>query len=265
MEETEVEEKPPARKRFRNPSLLQSTELRNFLPSVTVTVNQQGNMSPVSIEGVVDTDDQLSLCASDQEESEADKSKETVIQCNVVSSCFPKDENNTHTTHKVNLNTNTKKPNGLVSDLPKSPVHNLDQDETIKKQDTIIDNYTKTDIVVDNQQPGPSGYSQMKIQTDSDSSSSVVVVDAPEAKGSRILSLITDSDSDENAITLSNGKHRAKKTKKKRKLRTVKEKLSKQEGIKDGERQDLQDLNCSVCLGPFENRTFLKECFHILF
>ena len=45
---------------------------------------------------------------------------------------------------------------------------------------------------------------------------------------------------------------------------TARDKLAKQEVVMD-EREDLQDLSCSICLGPFEDRTFLKQCFHILF
>lgn len=258
---TSIEEnnEQPARKRqpYRNPNLLKSTELRNFL-SVVPRDNKENNesvddkvedeltCSTGRLHSVqIDSDDQLSICASDDEERDKANKKPThenitdvsstqttsEIQCNIVSSCCEKDEESTifQNGNEVLSKTFTK---------------------TVEP---------KIEEVVDDEKPGPSGYIKPSDYTENDSTDeSIVEINPPNEKHPRVLNLISDFDSDSANPVSHSGKGKQKKKKK----RTVKEQLSRQEGVLDGDREDLKDLTCSICLGPFENRTFLKECFH---
>ena len=61
----------------------------------------------------------------------------------------------------------------------------------------------------------------------------------------------------------------------KTKPKTIKEKLEEQKNkifvvkaeVKNGEESSpsKHDITCSICLGTYDNRAFLDECFHILF
>ena len=263
-------------------SLIPSTELRNFISDPLRLLNKKNdnvkgndgddNENPVEI-GFAGSEDELSLCASDVENDVPPEMP--IIQCSIISSCCNQDQNTDETRpadQNISQETESKV---LPSDesidhatdditaheaLSTEPENNLDLNhsgEDLKPKLEI----TLNDNVVDDEQPGPSGYKKPS-ESDSDSNDSVIEIGPPTLKHPRVLNLITDSDED--TITSNTQQGSGKQKLRKIKKLTVKDKLAKQEGVLD-EREDLQDLNCSVCLGPFEDRTFLKQCFHILF
>ena len=252
--------------------------------------------------GFVGSDDELSLCASDHENDDNiqcnvisscfDQETESVTETFVSSqkdtinneSSSPMDcvnnelsrepletvvQQNDQTeeakTDEISLGSMTREDENLIINDPPSSSYTTNTGSSSSHVTEALNEAgpSTSSVVIDEEVAGPSGYSSRNIHqsgSESSSSDSVIEIDAPQGKIPRTLSLITDSDESENGVPQS-GKQKFRKKKKKR---TVKEKLSKQEGLMD-EREDLQDLNCSVCLGPFEDRTFLKQCFHILF
>uniref|UniRef100_A0A7M5ULL8 RING-type E3 ubiquitin transferase n=1 Tax=Clytia hemisphaerica TaxID=252671 RepID=A0A7M5ULL8_9CNID len=296
----EKQEDKPKKKAFRSKSVIQSTELRNFIDNPAMEAVVKSKQTEENVENFVASDDELSLCASDHENDDN-------VQCNVISSCFdqengnavdeklvppPKDTDNNETSSpkdsmrnelsqepalneaeqteviksdgKPAVDSVNKDGDQIISNLDSasSSLHDIDAGSSSSQVTEILDEggCSTTHAVIDEEVAGPSGYTSKNIhQSGSESSSdSVVEIDAPQGRFPRTLSLITDSDESEAGV-LQSGKQKLRKKKKKK--RTVKEKLSKQEGLMD-EREDLQDLNCSICLGPFEDRTFLKHSTH---
>ena len=104
-------------------------------------------------------------------------------------------------------------------------------------------------------EPGPSGYKKPCNKSyDSDVEVSIIEI-TPKKKTPLVIELSSDSDS-------TVGKTEQKKSKRKSKQQVIQEELSRQ-ATKSPGREDMKDSICSICLGPFENRSFLLECFHI--
>ena len=264
-------------------SLIPSTELRNFISDPMIFLNKRNNVREDAISedeafesGFAGSDDELSLCASDVED---DIPGDSTIQCNVISSCCDqeqKDVKETKSGKNIPNNSEPKVSPVKSNDYTVTEIKTQEISEPVKtnlKDDFEIVKYSSESVIqksdnidqeceispsadIDDEQPGPSGYKPN--QSDSDSNSSVIEVEPLKLKHPRVMNLITDSDESDSNVQKS-GKQKLRKKK-----MTVKDKLAKQDGVMD-EREDLQDLNCSVCLGPFEDRSFLKHCFHILF
>ena len=262
-------------------SLIPSTELRNFISDPLRLLNKRNNGVSDHEESIGETvfagsEDELSLCASDVENDDISVPDKPIIQCNVISSCCDQNQNTKESkTADQNIPQETESK-VLSSDTNHATDSIISTQETSSNEPSIVKNLyldrssgenlkptseiSPTVDVIDDEQPGPSGYNKPH-ESDSDSNGSVIEIGPPTMKHPRVLNLITDSDEDVIVNdSQGSGKQKLRKTKK----LTVRDKLAKQEGVMD-EREDLQDLSCSICLGPFEDRTFLKQCFHILF
>lgn len=119
-----------------------------------------------------------------------------------------------------------------------------------------IEEKTAKDLT-DDEEPGPSGYVKphLIIEHSSDSDDSVVILSPPKQPSPIVIEL---SDTDHFDEESKSGKQKRKRCR----VTSVKDALHKKT-MPHGTREDLKDLNCSVCLGPFENRSFLDQCFHI--
>ncbi|XP_057298870.1 E3 ubiquitin-protein ligase Topors-like [Hydractinia symbiolongicarpus] len=118
-----------------------------------------------------------------------------------------------------------------------------------------IEEKTAKDLIND-EEPGPSGYVKPHsiIEHSSDSDDSVVILSPPKQPSPIVIEL---SDTDHFDEESKSGKQKRKRCR----VTSVKDALHKKT-MPHGTREDLKDLNCSVCLGPFENRSFLDQCFH---
>ena len=261
-------------------SLIPSTELRNFISDPLSLLNKRNEGVNDHEESIGETvfagsEDELSLCASDVENDDISVPDKPIIQCNVISSCCDQNQNTkesktadqnvpqeteskdlpSDTNHAIDSIISTQKTSSDEPSIVK--ILNLDcsSGENLKPTPEI----SPTVDVVDDEQPGPSGYNKPH-ESDSDSNGSVIEIGPPTMKHPRVLNLITDSDED---VLFNNtqgsGKQKLRKTKKKL---TVRDKLAKQEGVMD-EREDLQDLSCSICLycfrliNPFSTEAFI--------
>lgn len=290
-ESTTLKEKPIKKGLRLSTSLIPSTELRNFIGDPLKfhlekkrCENKNENDSEEE-ETFIGSEDELSLCTSDVDNAPAD----STIQCSVISSCVDDQKKNVLNSQEKNpqeTTGTTTEPKKIdlefnlsiekeISSISSSNSNasatknnreyeiknhvNVYESSRIRESDNepLITNHFESSQSADNEQPGPSGYKKPYKFGNSDSDCSVIEVAAPQSKTPHVLNLVTNSEEE-------NGGFSQGKQKKKKKM-TVKEKLAKQEGVID-ERDDIhEDLNCSVCLGPFEDRTFLKQCFHILF
>ena len=290
-------------------------------------------------EVIIDNDDQISLCASDRDESElininnestsrifennvnetgitsvaADQFALHVpprttqspvlgdVQDNSVTSCVQSDE-----PWLLNMTSPTKGTEDILTDYDvseklrtgteesyinastdedtvtlKSPtneslndIKNLDSNQQSTSQLDNVTVSTEFREVIPECQAGPSGYVKHTDYTtasqtcssrddyylsDSDVSITEIRMDKEEPT---VIILLSDSDDeiDLNSKDHNRGKHKAKA---KAKAVGIQESLRNQTGC--GYREDLKDITCSICLGPFENRSFLNQCFHILF
>lgn len=270
--------------------------LRNFLPpeGMSVSIESADNQDELQQieEGLerldsvhIGSDDELSLCASDRDEADLEnspfKEPETKqdsirpvkepnecnvsdIQCNVISSCFEKvgkaafDEANQTDEAKtdVTIDRDIKECHSMVQ------TEKLENSMDEKKERSLEENQPPHEEMPIDCLPGPSGYKgslpPKNNSSDSDSSSVMEIIPPAQTKP-RVVSLLSNSSGSDGETTKDKRKGKQKKRKK-----TVKECLMKQDGINDN-REDLKDLSCSICLGPFDNRSFLKECFHIFF
>ena len=131
--------------------------------------------------------------------------------------------------------------------------------------------------------PGPSGIAtEMKPdELSSDSDCSVEIIEVPK-KPPVIIEILDDSDSD--TFDISNSETIAAKLKSTQKTSKTKSKgsikdhirknleqrkdtifVTKQEHNDEEETpEEVKDLTCAICLGQFESRAFLDQCFHIL-
>ena len=128
---------------------------------------------------------------------------------------------------------------------------------------------------MDSPKPGPSGINQESenedIQIDSDDS--VEILEVP--KKPIPLIVISDSSSD-SEIDVVEVKRKVPNSKpKEKKMKSIPEKLEEQKekifAVKvepeSGKESppNKHDFTCSICLGTYQDRAFLDDCFHILF
>lgn len=126
---------------------------------------------------------------------------------------------------------------------------------------------------VESPTPGPSGINQYSsgnedFQVDSDES--IEIIEIP--KKSVQVIVLTDSSSESDVDVIEIAAKLPKKAKKE--VKTIKEKLEdckdkifrvKSEADCEGKSPpNKHDITCSICLGVYDNRAFLNECFHIL-
>jgi len=134
----------------------------------------------------------------------------------------------------------------------------FDADNHVNESQLIPEIETESEIVPElestqkpyhlNCQPGPSGYKKNEPKNyNSDSSDSITEISPPK----KVEPLLIELSSGEEEYYLDVNEKRKRD-------KAIRRSLVKQEG----ERDDLKDVTCSVCLGPFVNRSFLNECFH---
>ncbi|XP_065640629.1 E3 ubiquitin-protein ligase Topors isoform X1 [Hydra vulgaris] len=138
-------------------------------------------------------------------------------------------------------------------DLNMCENHAIDSNKT----SSLVSNFC-----LDNNEPGPSGYKKSNdVVYDSDAEHSIIEITPPAKKTHLVIELSSDSDSSFVDKTSSLGNKALIKNKRRSKQKVIQEELSRQTTKSPG-REDMKDSICSVCLGPFENRSFLLECFH---
>ncbi len=113
-------------------------------------------------------------------------------------------------------------------------------------------------------------YECNQTSTGSDSDDSVEIIEVP--KKPVPLICISDSETDnedkKKSVKSKSSKREEKKMTLQEKLEEYKSKLFpiKQEGSEESASSaEKQDLTCSICLGPYDNRALLDVCFRILF
>ncbi|XP_065674240.1 uncharacterized protein LOC100207129 isoform X4 [Hydra vulgaris] len=140
-----------------------------------------------------------------------------------------------------------------------------DKDLNMWEKHAIDSNKTSSlvsNFCLDINEPGPSGYKKSNnVVYDSDAEHSIIEITPPAKKTHLVIELSSDSDSSLGDKTSSLGNKALNKNKRRSKQKVIQEELSRQTAKSPG-REDMKDSICSVCLGPFENRSFLLECFH---
>ena len=118
--------------------------------------------------------------------------------------------------------------------------------------------------------PGPSGinqpYENEDIQVDSDDS--IEIIEVPKKPVPIIVLSDSNSDSEIDVIEVDVNPKDIRVKSIKERLEEQKSKIFavKVEAENGGESPpNKHDVTCSICLGIYQNRAFLDECFHILF
>ena len=123
--------------------------------------------------------------------------------------------------------------------------------------------------------PGPSGINQISGNDNFhvDSDDSVEIIDIPRKPVPLIV--ISDSSSDSEIDVIEVNIKPKKSKPKKNEPKTIKERLEEQKDSifavkmeaenKEESPPNKYDATCSICLGTYQNRAFLDDCFHILF
>ena len=99
--------------------------------------------------------------------------------------------------------------------------------------------------------PGPSGYIPTIIHG-YDSDTDISITDITHVSGNLL-------NKDSNGTETTTGENKTCDSS----SESIKNSLGEENINEEEKREDLKDVTCSICLGPFENRSFLNLCFHI--